>query len=648
VTVGQATHATVSGLVNGTGYTFRVAAINSAGTGANSAASATLTPRAPAVPGAPTGVASTAGGGSAALHWTAPGDDGDSAITGYRITPYIGAAAQDPVQTGSSSTHFTVTELTVDAHYTFRVAAINAIGTGPDSDATEEVIPRAPTENPIVLENAKAGTTSWEFTNYNKATQHEIEGYASAPSVDQGHPIDLKVSLSGSAQYTMDVYRLGNYPTGTNPDGSSCAPSCGGRLISHLGTFNGSKQAACPQNNDPNSADYGLTECDWNTSYTLNVGASWTSGQYIVKLRRLDGTQKENWLTFTVRDDDSTAPILFSMDVTSWQAYNFWGGPDNASGASLVGRWNDQTLNYVNGERAYSVSFNRPYIDQGEEDGAGQFFIWEFNMVRWMESQGYDVSYITDVDQDRDPNILLGHRVWANAGHGEFYSDNMRTAITNGLGAGVNLGLFGGNNFYERIQWQADGHGNARRRVHSDRGHHPGTTTVNWRYLTPAQPENAISGVMVNGAAASRPFLVDNPSHWAFAGTGLSKYTGNGSSGVVLSGAGQNAIDGLIGYEFDSRATRAPNLASFAGAEPSGVVELGRSFVPAADNGVDAWADTIIYTAASGATVFSAGTVQWSHGLTEMWNDGFCNCGHKFSNPVSRQVTKNILDRLSE
>src|SRR4051812_47399265 len=233
------------------------------------------------------------------------------------------------------------------------------------------VVTAAP--NAIVLENQQPGTTSWRFTDFNKAEHHEIEGYASLTSVNKGGQIDFMVSLSSSAQYTMDIYRLGNYPTGTNPDGSSCAPSCGGRPIASPGTFNGSKQAACPQNNDPNSADYGLTECNWNTAATVHVGSTWTSGQYIVKMRRLDGTHLENWITFTVRDDDSTAPILFAMDVTSWQAYNFWGGPDNALGASLVGRWNDTAPAYANDQRAYTVSFDRPYIDQGEEDGAGQF-----------------------------------------------------------------------------------------------------------------------------------------------------------------------------------------------------------------------------------------------------------------------------------
>ena len=76
----------VTGLTNGTAYTFTVAAINAAGTGADSTASAAVTPR--RVPGAPTAVAGTAGNGQVALTWTAPASNGGSAITGYRVTPF--------------------------------------------------------------------------------------------------------------------------------------------------------------------------------------------------------------------------------------------------------------------------------------------------------------------------------------------------------------------------------------------------------------------------------------------------------------------------------------------------------------------------------------------------------------------------------
>ncbi|MEZ5205018.1 MAG: fibronectin type III domain-containing protein [Acidimicrobiales bacterium] len=135
-----ATSQAITGLANGTAYTFKVRANNAAGTSADSSASAAVTPR--TVPGAPTGVAGTAGDGTVALSWTAPASNGGSAITGYTVTPYIGATAQTPIAFASTSTAQTITSLTNGTAYTFKVAATNAAGTGIDSAASAAVTPR--------------------------------------------------------------------------------------------------------------------------------------------------------------------------------------------------------------------------------------------------------------------------------------------------------------------------------------------------------------------------------------------------------------------------------------------------------------------------------------------------------------------------
>ena len=91
-----ATTQDVTGLTNGTAYTFKVAAINAVGTGSQSAdPSNPVTPA--TVPGAPTVVTAVGGDASASVSWTAPASDGGSAVTGYVVTPYIGAVAQTPV-----------------------------------------------------------------------------------------------------------------------------------------------------------------------------------------------------------------------------------------------------------------------------------------------------------------------------------------------------------------------------------------------------------------------------------------------------------------------------------------------------------------------------------------------------------------------
>jgi hypothetical protein len=529
-----------------------------------------------------------------------------------------------------------------------RAAAVQFV----DSDASSpQSIPLAgsgsvaSSGNPIVTENQQPGTTSWQLDNYNKAQSHEIEGYASLTSVNKGGSIDFKVNLSSNAQYTMDFYRLGWYPTGTNPDGTSCAPSCGGRLMLHVGPLNGGPQPNCPTITNTSSQQFGMTECNWATGYTLTVPTSWTTGDYLVKLRRLDGTNLENYMTFVVRDDSSTAPLVYSMDVNTWQAYNFWGGSGNGGvGYNLYGKFNDTSLASLSDNRAYTVSFDRPYLDQASIDGAGDVMVWDFPMIRFLESKGYNLTYITDVDLQSNPSVLAGRALFLNTGHDEYYSDTMRSAITNAIAGKVNMAFFSANNIYSRIIYGADGAGSPNRRVFDDKGALPNSTTAEYRYLTPPQPENAILGVMQNGVATAEPWLVNDPSSWIFAGTGLVKYTGNGTTGIVTSGPGQNALPALVGYEFDTRAVNGPLLSAFVSSEPPGVDEVAHSFVPAADNGVTAWSDATLYTAPSGAIIFSAGTIQWSFGVDDGYNDGFCNCSHTSTNAATQRITTNILD----
>ena len=95
-----ATSKTVTGLTSGTTYRFTVQAINPTGSGPASAQSNAVTPLNPVVPAKPTNVSATGATQSAKVSWTAPTSDGDSAITGYTVTPYIGSTAQASVQAG--------------------------------------------------------------------------------------------------------------------------------------------------------------------------------------------------------------------------------------------------------------------------------------------------------------------------------------------------------------------------------------------------------------------------------------------------------------------------------------------------------------------------------------------------------------------
>ncbi|MBF0459632.1 MAG: fibronectin type III domain-containing protein [Nitrospirae bacterium] len=141
---GTASPITISGLTNGTSYTFTVKATNSIGTGAASSASNSITPAA-SVPGAPTGVTATAGNARATIFFTAPSSNGVSAITGYTVI-----SSRDNLTASGTASPITISGLTNGTAYTFTVKATNAIGTGAASSASNSVTPSAANSSNIV------------------------------------------------------------------------------------------------------------------------------------------------------------------------------------------------------------------------------------------------------------------------------------------------------------------------------------------------------------------------------------------------------------------------------------------------------------------------------------------------------------------
>src|SRR5439155_3997073 len=156
----SASTATVTGLTNGTCYTFTVTATNAAGTGPASTQSNSVCPA--TVPGAPTNVTATAGNAQATVSWSAP-NNGGATITQYVVTGAPGGAAT--TVTGSpAGTSGTVTGLTNGTCYTFTVPATNSAGTGAASSASNSVcpasVPGGPTNVTATAGNGQA-TVSW-------------------------------------------------------------------------------------------------------------------------------------------------------------------------------------------------------------------------------------------------------------------------------------------------------------------------------------------------------------------------------------------------------------------------------------------------------------------------------------------------------
>jgi len=148
---GVGTPLTVTGLTNGTSYTFTVTATSTGGTSNPSSASSAVTPY--TVPGAPTIGTATAGIAQATVTFTAPGSNGGSAITSYTVTSSPGGFTA----TGPASP-LTVTGLTAGTSYTFTVTATNAAGTGPASAASNVITPLNGTAYTVTT----TGSGSWQ------------------------------------------------------------------------------------------------------------------------------------------------------------------------------------------------------------------------------------------------------------------------------------------------------------------------------------------------------------------------------------------------------------------------------------------------------------------------------------------------------
>ncbi|HVG08307.1 MAG TPA: fibronectin type III domain-containing protein [Thermoanaerobaculia bacterium] len=164
----------VTGLANGTAYTFQVTAINLAGSGPASASSSEVTPA--TVPDIVIGVQAAGSDATATVTWTPPASDGGSSITGYSVYTYPGGQRMD---VGAAAVQATVTGLTNGKIYRFSVRAANALGRGPESIPSNDVIPAglpgAPTGVLAVFNGAASVQVSWLAPASNGGTA--ITGY---------------------------------------------------------------------------------------------------------------------------------------------------------------------------------------------------------------------------------------------------------------------------------------------------------------------------------------------------------------------------------------------------------------------------------------------------------------------------------------
>jgi hypothetical protein len=479
-----------------------------------------------------------------------------------------------------------------------------------------------PAANQIVCENSQPGTpeSQWMIVG---SGDPSIQGFATSISVNQGETVHFKIKTDARA-YTLDIYRMGYYQ---------------GNGARYLTSILPSAQLPQTQPTCLTSSTTGLMDCgNWAESASWTAPANATSGLYFAELTRTD-TGGGSQIFFVVRNDNSNSAILYQTSDTTAVAYNPYGGNNLYSANTSAGR-------------AYKASYNRPFATQDYNSGQSWFLNSEYPLIRWLEANGYDVTYSTGIDTDRFGSHLLNHKLFISSGHDEYWSGNQRTNVEAARAAKVNLAFFSANEVFWKIRWEnsTDASNTPYRTLVCYKETHanqvidpadPPTWTGTWRdprFSPPAdggRPENALTGTIffVNG---TREDAITVPA--AF---GKLRFWRN--TNIAGLGAGQVATLplGTLGFEWDQdvdngfRPNGLINLSSTTlNVNGFYLVDYGNTFGPGT-----ATHSLTLYRASSGALVFGAGTVQWAWGLDSDHTNGSAPA----ASTDMRQATVNLF-----
>jgi hypothetical protein len=473
---------------------------------------------------------------------------------------------------------------------------------------------RAPRPPRTVLEeNSLPGTHGWMLTRarVDPATRYRcpwIEGYCSHTSVRAGQTIAFHVSTNPPSPFQLDIYRMGYYG-GT-----------GGRLMRSLGPLTGTTQP------DPPVGPKRLRACAWQPSARLVIPDDWLSGVYLGKLTaERDGWQ--SYLIFIVRDDRH-ADLMFQCSDTTWQAYN---------------RWPDQFALYDDGDNQWhcgpgvDVSFDRPYgkycqiLDAPLSTGSGEWFLWEYPFAYWLESHGYDVTYVSNLDTHADAPGLRRVRGFLSVGHDEYYSLEMYQHLRQAIADGLSAGFFSGNSVCGRIDPRSNSQGAPNRVFGRVDYFGPRDEGMIRRFPTMAPfPYQSPHEGLLMGARNVPPctggadWVCVAPDHWLFAGTGMQRGDG---------------IPGLVGWEFHGDPAKLPGLDVVASAPTQDA--------PGKLNGGVFTAT--VYPGPKRNIVFNASTCWWGDGLSAP--PGYVRPSVYTSpqGPDARvqRITRNLLERMT-
>ncbi len=438
-----------------------------------------------------------------------------------------------------------------------------------------------------VAENQRPGTRDWKVRHL--AAPEAIEGFADRVSVLPGQPLRLFVSTT-SRSWRVQAFRMGWY------QGAQA------RLVWESGAVRG-----LVQRGPAISAGTNMVRAPWRPSLTVQT-AGWPAGSYLLRLDAASGAQR--FVPVTVRSATVAGAVVIVNDVTTWQAYNMWGGYDLYTGPGGFA------------DRARAVTFDRPYDANSYDNGAEWFMSFDQPAIALAERTGVPLAYETDVDLNEHPGLLTGARAVITLGHDEYYSAAMRNELMAARNAGVNIAFLGANAVFRHSRFGSSPLGADRvvicYKVASEDplfGVNNSETTQDWREPPDPRPESVLTGVFYECNPVSNAYVVYDPGNWIFAGTGARK---------------GETFPGMVGPEYDRVNTAVP--------VPRPIEVLAHS--PLTCDGVASYADSAYYTVRSGAGVFASGTMRW---VCAMKGSA---CGHGVSAAARRFVdiaTANLL-----
>ncbi len=353
----------------------------------------------------------------------------------------------------------------------------------------------------VVAENQLPGTLDWVMS-----ARSRIWGYSDRVSAVRGDVVTLFVDPP-PVPYRVELYRMGYYG------------GLGARLVWQSSTVAGGP-AQPPSTVAPGT---NMVECHWQPTMRVGIDATWPPGAYLFKLTGTDNGMSAGYIPLCVRDDESTASFAVMHSVTTWQAYNAYGGRSLYVGPGTVRVGETGTAN-----RSRVVSFDRPYDQRGW--GAPDFTGNEYPLIYLAESLGLDVTYFTDVDLHESPGRLLRHRGLFSLGHDEYWSSAMRDGASEAVAQGVNLAFLGANAVYRHIRLEPSPLGVDRHQVcyKTDLekedplwGNDPAEVTSNWPDGPVPRPEQELVGSQYADVDAMADMVVADAGSWIFSGTGV-------------------------------------------------------------------------------------------------------------------------------